>query len=111
MERVHELPGFEFIEVAIPNLATVREEDGSARLAHGNDGGSVVVLRRSKPNRMPEDRFFGKIAYVLPVAMMGSLRIAAALEVGAFMDGMTVEIAGEPGHRHARIGTIETYLA
>jgi hypothetical protein len=109
MEEVHEQSGFELIEIAIPDLATVREEDGSSWLAHGNDGGSVVDLGHSKPYRVPENRFFGKIAAVLPVAIVGSGPVAAALEVNAFMDGMPMEIAGEPGHRHARIGTVETY--
>jgi len=109
MEQVQERPGFELIEVSIPDLATVREEDGSSWLAHGNNGGSVVDLGQSKPYRMPADRFFGNIAATLPIAMVGSGQVAAALEVSAFMDGLQLEIAGQPGHRHARIGTVETY--
>jgi hypothetical protein len=109
MDQVKEQPGFELIEVSIPDLATVREEDGASWLAHGNNGGSVVDLSHSKPYRMPEDPFFGKIATVLPVAMVGNGKVGAALEVSAFMDGMSLEIAGERGHRHARIGTVETY--
>ncbi len=109
MEKVQERRGFELIEVSIPDIATVREEDGPSWLAHGNDGGAVVNLSDSKPYRMPEDRFFGKIASVLPIAMVGGGEVAAALEVSAYMDGMPVEIIGEPGHRHARIGTVETY--
>jgi Endo-alpha-N-acetylgalactosaminidase len=109
MEEVHEQPGFELIEVSIPDLATVREEDGPGWLAHGNEGGSVVDLSQSKPYRIPEDRFFGKIAHVLPVAMIGSGSIASVMEVSAFMDGMDLEIAGENGRRHARMGTVETY--
>jgi hypothetical protein len=109
MEQVHEQPGFELIEVSIPDLATVREEDGPSWLAHGNDGGSVVDLSHSKPYRLPEDPYFGKIAHFLPIAMVGSGAAGGALEVSAFMDGMAVEIVGEPGHRHARIGTVEVY--
>lgn len=109
MEQVREEPGFQLIEVAISDLATVREEDGPGWLAHGNSGGAVVELSRSKPYRMPEDPHFGQIAATLPIAMVGSGRIAASLEVSAFMDGMALEIVGEPGHRHALIGTVETY--
>jgi hypothetical protein len=109
MEQVQEHAGFELIEVSIPDLATVREEDGPSWLAHGNNGGSVVDLSQSKPYRMPADRFFGNIAATLPIAMVGSGQIAAAMEVSAFMDGLQLEIAGQPGHRHARIGTVETY--
>ena len=109
MEQVHEYPGFELIEVSIPELVTVREEDGPAWLAHGRDGGAVVDLSHAQPFRPPEDRFFGKIANVLPIAMVGSGRIASVLEVSAFTDGMEMEIVGEKAHRHARIGTVETY--
>jgi Endo-alpha-N-acetylgalactosaminidase len=109
MENVREQSGFELIEISIPDLATVREEDGPSWFAHGNEGGSVVELSHAKAYRMPENRAFGQIAFVLPVAMMGSHSLAAALEVNAFMDGMPLEIAGEPGHRHARMGTVETY--
>src|SRR6202022_4499041 len=62
-----------------------------------------------QPYYPPEDRFFGKIASVLPIAMVGSGRIASVLEVSAFTDGMEMEIVGEKGHRHARIGPVETY--
>jgi len=109
MEHVQERPGFELIEVSIPDLATVREEDGSSWLAHGNNGGSVVDLSQSKPYVMPADRFFGDIAATLPIAMVGSGKVGAGLEVSAFMDGLRLEIAGPPGHRHGRIGTVETY--
>ena len=109
MEDVQERAGFELIEVAAPDLATVREEDGKAWFAHGNNGGSVVDLSRARTYRMPDDRYFGKIASVLPIAMVGSGAVASVMEVNAFMDGTELEIAGEPGHRHARIGSVETY--
>jgi hypothetical protein len=40
LEDVQESLGFELIDVALPCLAAVREQDGRAWLAHGEDGGS-----------------------------------------------------------------------
>ena len=48
MENVVEHPEFQLIEVGLPNLATVREEDGAAWMAHGRDGGELVELRNAK---------------------------------------------------------------
>src|SRR5690349_2983061 len=56
LEEVRELPGFELIEVALPCLATVREEDGGAWLAHGDDGGSLVTLSDAQINEYPQNR-------------------------------------------------------
>jgi len=41
LEAVFEEQGFELIDVALPDLASVREEDGGAWLAHGDGGGSM----------------------------------------------------------------------
>jgi hypothetical protein len=109
LEQVEEREGFELIEVSLPNLATVREEDGPAWLSQGRDGGFAVDLKNARSNRLRDDRFFGRISTILPVAMLGIAHAECVLEVTAFMDGMEVEIAGEPGHRHARLGTGQTY--
>jgi len=38
LESVKEQPGFELIDVATPDLATIHEEDGGGWLAHGETG-------------------------------------------------------------------------
>ena len=48
MEDVVEYSGFEFIEVALPSLATVRESDSGAWMAQGRDGGSFVRIAEAK---------------------------------------------------------------
>jgi hypothetical protein len=42
LEDIREQPGFELIDVALPRLVTLRQEDGEAWLAHADDGGSLV---------------------------------------------------------------------
>jgi len=110
VENVSEQNGFEFIESWLPNLATMREEDGqSGWLAHGIDGGETVQLKDARPNRVKPDAFFGDIGYVLPVAMIGNNKVACAMEVSAYMDGTKIEISGKDGYRHAKIGTVQVY--
>jgi hypothetical protein len=41
LEDVKESPGFELIEISLPRLMTVREEEGSAWMAEGRHGGSL----------------------------------------------------------------------
>ena len=66
-------------------------------------------LSHSKPYRMPENRFFGNIAAVLP-ARDGGERPGGGRTGSQCLHGWNaMEIAGEPGHRHALIGTVETY--
>src|SRR5438067_1016155 len=48
LEDVREGAGWELIEVAMPSLASVREGEAGAWLAHGEDGGSLVRLREAK---------------------------------------------------------------
>src|SRR5262249_8173117 len=61
LEDVQESPGFELIDVALPCLATVHEEDGQAWLAHGDDGGSLVMLREAKAGELPPNTFWGAV--------------------------------------------------
>ncbi|MGA2808318.1 MAG: hypothetical protein ABSE87_09290, partial [Terracidiphilus sp.] len=48
LESVAEAAGFELIEVALPRLVAVREEDGPAWMAEGRNGGSFVRLEEAK---------------------------------------------------------------
>ncbi len=110
MENVTEYTGFELIESGMPDLATVREEDGGAGwLAHGRDGGEVVDLKDARPNQIPADAFFGDIGYVLPVAIIGNNKVECVMEVSAYMDGTKIAISGKDGYRHAKIGTTQVY--
>lgn len=109
LEDVKEHEGFELIEVALPHLVTVREEDGSAWLAHGENGGDLAALKEAKAASLPPNRFWGNVLASLPVVMVGTDRAACVQEVTAFMDGTTLEVTGGEGHRRASLGTIQTY--
>jgi glycosyl hydrolase family 101 (putative endo-alpha-N-acetylgalactosaminidase) len=109
MEDVVEHPGFELIEVALPNLATVREGDQAAWMAQGRDGGSFVRVAEAKPYRFPDDENFGRISTELPIGAVGVGSIGCLLEVTAFMDGTETFIAEVEGMRRARIGTIQVH--
>ncbi len=109
MENVTEQNGFELIDAALPNLATVREEDGTGWLAHGEDGGEMVNLKDAKPNQLPVDGYFGDIGFVLPVGIIGTNKAECVMEVSAYMDGTKIEITGDKGHHHARLGTTQVF--
>jgi Endo-alpha-N-acetylgalactosaminidase len=109
LEDVQERPGFELIDVSTPDLATVREEDGPAWLAHGDQGGSVVALADSKPGHLPENRFWGGVSATLPVVMIGTGKALCVEEVTAFMDTTELAVSGDPGHRRAMLGTVKVY--
>ena len=109
LEGVHEEAGFELIDVATPDLATIREEDGPGWLAYGEQGGSTVALDRAKPARTPQNRFWGGVAATLPVAMVGTSKALCVQETLAFMNTTELAVDGEPGHRRAKLGTINEY--
>ena len=109
-DGVTENNGFELIESALPDLATVREEDGGdGWLAHAMDGGEAVPLKDARPGRVPASSFFGNIGYVLPVAIVGTNKAECVMEVSAYMDGTEIAISGKNGYRHAKIGTVQVY--
>lgn len=109
MDRVTEQQGFELIENWLPNLATVREEEGSGWLAHGIDGGETVELKNARQNTVPPHGVFGHMGYVIPMAIVGTYKVECVMEVKAFMDGTLIKIDGQNGHRRGRIGTVQTY--
>jgi len=106
LEGVVEYPGFELIEVALPNLATVREDDRAAWMAQGRDGGSFVRVRDAKPFRYDDDENFGRISTELPMGAVGAGDIGCVMEVTAYMDATETSIAKVDGKRSARIGTV-----
>ena len=109
MEDVVEQPGFELIEVGLPDLATVRESDDAAWMAQGRDGGSFVRIAEAKPYRFEDDEYFGRISTQLPVGMVGKGHIGCVMEVSAFMDGTETSVDVVGAQRSARIGTIQVY--
>jgi hypothetical protein len=109
MEDVQEREGFELIETSMPDLATVREEDGVAWMAQGTDGGGVVELKHARSYHLEDHGYFGRIGYVLPMAIVGTDKVECVMEVSAFMDGTEIEVVGKEKHHHARIGTDQVY--
>jgi Endo-alpha-N-acetylgalactosaminidase len=109
MLDIEEAEGYELIEVAAPRLATVREEDGGAWLAHGDGGGSVAELAKAAVGHLRPNTFWGTVAASLPVVMVGSDKAICVQEVTAYMDGTELAVAGEPGHRLASLGTIKRH--
>ena len=72
LEQVAEHSGFELIEVALPNLVTVREDNAGAWMAQGRDGGSFVRLADAKPYRYEDDENFGRASTQLPIGIVGN---------------------------------------
>jgi hypothetical protein len=106
IEDIVEHPGFQLIEVALPNLATVRESDQAAWMAQGRDGGSFVRVSEAKPFRYEDDENFGRVSTQLPIGAVGTAKVGCLMEVKAFMDGTETSITGVAGKRSARIGTV-----
>ncbi len=105
LEDVVEQPGYELIDVAMPRLASVREEDGRAWLAHGDSGGGFVSLDKAENGELPPNTFWGKVHASLPVVMLGTDRAICVQEVTAYMNGTELTVSGEGGHRRAALGT------
>lgn len=109
MEDVQEHSGYELIDVKLPRLVTVYEEEGGGWLAHGDDGGNLAKLSEAKPGALRRNRFWGQVASTLPVVMVGTDRALCAEEVTAFMDGTSLQVEGEPGRRRASLGTTKVF--
>lgn len=109
LEDVVELPGYELIEVAMPRLASIHEEDGPAWLAHADSGGVVVALDKAKSAKLPPNTFWGNVLATLPVVMLGTERAICVQEVTAYMNGSELTVSGEPGRRRAALGTVHVH--
>jgi hypothetical protein len=109
MLDVKEAEGYELIDVAMPRLATVREEDGAAWLVHGDSGGSLVMLADATAGTLAPNSFWGHINGALPVNMVGTDCLLCVQETTAFMDTTAVTVTGTPGSRRASIGSGRVY--
>ena len=109
LEDVQEQPGFELIEVALPQAVSVREEDGPAWFAEGRHGGSFVRLQQAKAYRFEDNEYFGRISTELPVGMVGQHDVGCVMHVTSCMDGTETETTGAPGSRRALLGTVQVH--
>jgi hypothetical protein len=109
LEGVVEQPGYELIDVAMRRLASIREEDGPAWLAHGDSGGVAVALDKAKNGALPPNTFWGNVLASLPVVMLGTEHAICVQEVTAYMNGSELTVTGEPGHRRAAFGTVHAH--
>jgi len=109
LQDVVEHPGFELIEVSLPNLATVRAGEPAAWVAQGRNGGSFVRVASAKPYSFPDDAFFGRISTQLPIGLLGKGKLGCLMEVSAFMDGTETSIVETESSLRARIGTVQVH--
>src|SRR6185437_654010 len=97
MDNVGEEPGAQLIDVAMPRLATVREEDASPWLVYGDTGGKFVMLSDAVPGTLPPNRFWGTVHSTMPITMLGTSHLLCVQETTACMDTTHVEIASGDG--------------
>jgi hypothetical protein len=108
MRDVREQLGYELIEVGMPRLVSLHEEDGHGWLAHADGGGNLVALSEAKSGSLLSSRS-GKVHATLPVVMLGTGRALCVQEVTSFMDGTELQVSGDAGHRRATLGTIKSH--
>ncbi len=109
LDDVAETNGYELIDVAMPRLAAVREEDDAPWLVHGDSGGSLVMLANATAGTLAPNSFWGHINGGLPVNMVGTDRLLCVQETTAFMDTTAVAVTGTAGSRRASIGSGRVY--
>jgi hypothetical protein len=109
LEDVQEMNGFELIQVELPQLATVLEEQKGAWLAHGDMGGSVATLDQARPGHLPASRFWGDILATLPVVMIGTEDVLCIQETTAYMDGTALAVFTQEAGKRASLGTTQRY--
>jgi hypothetical protein len=105
LDDIDEQNGYELLDVAMPRLVTVREEDGAAWLVHGDSGGSLVMLADATAGTLPPNRFWGHINGSLPMNLVGTGQLMCIQETTAFMDTTAVGVTGTTGSRRASIGS------
>jgi hypothetical protein len=109
LEHVVEHPGFELIELALPDLVAVTQTLADAWMAEGRNGGSFVRLVEAKAMRLDDDDNFGRISIQLPVGMVGAGGSGCVMEVQGYMDGTETVISGPAGARRASLGTVQVH--
>jgi hypothetical protein len=105
MDNIEERPGFQLLDVAMPHLATVREEDPGAWLVYGDSGGKFISLPEAVAGTLPANRFWGRIHSTMPICMVGTAHMLCLQETTAYMDTTHVAVTGAAGSRRATIGS------
>ena len=111
MENVLEQPGFQLIEVRTPRLVSVRDSDAQAWLAHGEQGGHLVMLADAHEGTLKPNTFWGEVLGTLPVVMVGHAQAMCVQETTAYMDGTLLEASRAAGSRTAAMGTVKVHRA
>ena len=102
LEGIAEQPGFELIEVRLPALASVRA-GGLAWLAYPAKGGQWVDLAQAEPADL---RWTTNWDFPAPLALIGSDRAVAVLDVPSYLDTTELSVIGDdPAGRLAAVGT------
>jgi hypothetical protein len=109
LEDITEAEGYELISVEIPRLVTVRESDPDSWLAHGDTGGSFVLLKNARPGALPLNQFWGPALGTLPILMLGTSSAMCVQETTAYMDGGFLSVIGPNGSRRAAIGSSKVH--
>jgi hypothetical protein len=110
MRAVREFEGYELIGVAMPRLVSIGAEDNpSAWLAHGDDGGWHAFLKDAKPGSLKPNTFWGNVLATLPIVMIGSDRLICVQETTAYMDHTSLGVDEGAGKRRAAMGTTKVH--
>ena len=110
MHGVLEANGYELIEVAMPRLVSLAsEENPTAWLAHGDDGGWLALLKDATPGALKPNTFWGEVLATMPIVMIGDDQVLCVQETTAFMDGTSLTLDGPAGKRRAAMGTIKVH--
>src|SRR5436853_3759551 len=109
LEDVREERGYELLDVAMPALISVREADAGAWLAHGEEGGSHVLLADATAATLPPNTFWGKTLATFPFLMLGTADAACIQEITAFMDGGEMSVSGAAPQRIGTMGGIRVH--
>ena len=109
LEDITEADGYELISVEIPRLVSVHETDSASWLAHGDTGGSFVLLKNAKPGALPLNQFWGPALSTLPILMVGTNSAMCVQETTAYMDGGFLSVIGPNGSRRAAIGSSKVH--
>jgi hypothetical protein len=103
LEDIAQPAGHHLIEVRLPALASVRAADGAAWLAYSGRGGQLVDIA---PARSGELRWTTNWDYPAPIALLGSGKALAVLDVPSYLDTTEVSVFGDdPSLRVATLGT------
>ena len=110
LEDVREFNGYELIDVSLPRLVSIREQEHTgAWLAHGDDGGWLAMLKDAQPGSLKPNTFWGEVLATMPVVMIGDDQVLCVQETTALMDGTLVSLVGDAGKRRAALGTTKVY--